>query len=113
MRSFLHQFLELYIVSLPIEGNLESYDVAWWVRSQDEFRKHPGCKLVSRHSMAVSGLFSSIHSGVSRNALFNCVSFTDSISSAIGIKDVLRFAATSERRCSRSFENSVGTLQIG
>ena len=78
MASFLDQFLELYIVSLPIEGDLQSYDVAWWVRFQDESRKRSCCKLVYRHSMAVCDLFSNIHLKVSRSIVFHRTPLTTS-----------------------------------
>jgi hypothetical protein len=114
--DFLHQFLEMRV--LPISGllkeqNLEMYDVAWWVRSQDESTKHSNCKDPDRHAANVRVLFSDIHSGVSRNIVFHYVPFTNSISSAIGIKDVALRAGTSERRCSRSFKSSVGRFQAG
>ena len=65
VRSFFHQYSELYVLSFPREGDLESYDIGWWVRCQDESRKHPSCRLTLRHSTAVSGLFSGTHSRVS------------------------------------------------
>jgi hypothetical protein len=104
--DFLHQFLEMYLLSisdkLSREQNLEMYDVVWWVRSQDESTKHSNCEDPNHHAFRVQNLFSIAHSSVSRNIIFHYMPFTNSISSAIGIKDVALFAGTSERRCSRS-----------
>jgi hypothetical protein len=103
--DFLHQFLEMPVypwLGLSMEQNLEMYDVAWWVRSQDESIKHSNCEDPTSHAYRVQGLFSYIHSWVSRNIVFHYMPFTNSTSSAIGIKDVALGAGTSERRCSRS-----------
>jgi hypothetical protein len=102
--DFLHQFLEMHLHfitnKLSREQNLEMYDIAWWVRSQDESTKHSNCENPNRHAHCVQDLFSDIHLGVSRNIVFHYIPFTNSISSAIGIKDVTLVAGTSERRCS-------------
>jgi hypothetical protein len=114
--DFLHQFLEMPVslrLRVLMEQNFEMYDVAWWVRSQDEVIKHPNCENPNHHAYRVQGLFSYIHSGVSRKIVFHYMSFTNSIFSAIGIKDVALFTGTSERRCSRSFKSSVGRFQAG
>jgi hypothetical protein len=114
--DFLRQFLEMPVsltLDLLTEQNFEMYDIAWWARSQDESTKHSNCEDPDRHTYRVRFLFSSIHWKVSRNIVFRYIPFTNSISSAIGTKDVALRAGTSERRCSRSFESSVGRFQAG
>jgi hypothetical protein len=100
--DFLHQFLEMFVYDrllLLMEQNFEMYDIAWWVHSQDESIEHPSCEEPNHHVNRIHNLFSNIHSRVSRNIVFHSMSFTNSVSSAIGIKDVALFADTSERRC--------------
>jgi hypothetical protein len=74
---FIHQFLEMfsdYWFSLLIEQNFEMYDVAWWVRSQEESIEHPNCEKPNRHVNRIHNLFSDIHLRVSRNIVFHHMS---------------------------------------
>ena len=101
--TFLHQFSEMAVLPLiqsPLfmEQNFNSCDVAWWVRSQDESTKHSNCKDPSLQVDRVQGLFTYVHSSVSRNVVFHYMPFTNSISSALGIEHVTLHADTSERR---------------
>ncbi|KAJ2916239.1 hypothetical protein MD484_g4173, partial [Candolleomyces efflorescens] len=61
-KHFLHRFFEIPNLPRHFEENVELYDVAWWVRSQDEFRMHPSCMDPDRHTLVVRKLFSVIHS---------------------------------------------------
>jgi hypothetical protein len=117
---FLHQFMEHFLPLMKwspffpdLEQTFDSYDVAWWVRSQDESFKHPNCLNPVQHDANVNHLFSRVHKMASRNIVFHQMPFTNSISSAVGIEDVALFAGTSERRCSRSLKNSAGRFQAG
>ena len=67
--TFLHQFLEIAIAILIasplfVEQNLDLYDVAWWVRSQEESNKHSNCKTSFYHITRVQSLFTYVHSSV-------------------------------------------------
>ncbi|KAJ2929844.1 hypothetical protein H1R20_g7227, partial [Candolleomyces eurysporus] len=72
---FLEQFLELdtpasgFIHSM--EQNLHLCDVAWWVRSQDEFTQDPNCKSLPIHVANVLWLFWDVHSAVKTIFLFH------------------------------------------
>ena len=67
--------------------NFELYDVAWWVRSQDELRRHSSCEDSNHHVRCVRELFSGIHSSVSRDTLdyMPMMPFTNSIPQCIGV----------------------------
>jgi hypothetical protein len=112
--NFLHRFMEQFRclmrggLFIGMEQEFDSYDVAWWVRSQHEFSKHPNCQFQSQHVKNVGYLFLAVHTMASRKIVFHYLQFTNSISSANGIKDVALLAGPSERRCARSFESSVG-----
>jgi hypothetical protein len=50
---FIHPSLEMHIypsLFRLMEENRELYDVAWWVRSQDESTKHSNRKNQTRHA---------------------------------------------------------------
>ena len=118
--NFLDQFMEHFLpltewgpLFIGMEQNFDSYDVAWWVRSQDAFTKHSDCEDCAPHVRNVRWLFFNAHSSVSRNVVFRRMLFTDSFSSALGIEHVTLDADTSEWRCSRNYESSVGRFQAG
>jgi aspartate carbamoyltransferase catalytic subunit len=118
--KFLDQFMEQVLclmvwgpLFISMEQKIGSYDVAWWVRSQDESFKHPNCQVRGQHVFNVESLFSTVHTKASRKIVFHYMPFTNSIFSVTGIEDVALFAGTPERRCSRSFKNSVGRFQAG
>ncbi|KAJ2913644.1 hypothetical protein MD484_g6790, partial [Candolleomyces efflorescens] len=61
---FLRQFFKLSVLPDPelFGENFELYDVAWWVRSQDELRRHSSCEDSNHYVRCVRELFSGIHS---------------------------------------------------
>jgi hypothetical protein len=79
-----------------MEQNLDWYDIAWWVRSQSEHVKEPRSK---EHVRNIQGVFLNVHQFVSGTIAIHRLSFSNFLSSAIGIGDVALFADTSERGC--------------
>jgi hypothetical protein len=76
--NFLDQFMEQFQrlmqwgpLFIGMEQKFGSYDVAWWVRSQDEFLKHPNCLSPIQHAVNVIYLFSTVHKMASRKIVFH------------------------------------------
>jgi hypothetical protein len=77
-----------------MEQNLDWYDIAWLVRSHDEYAKDS-----NEHAITLGIVFLLVHHFVSRTIRIHRSSFSNFLSSAIGIKDVALFAGTSEQGC--------------
>jgi hypothetical protein len=76
--KFLHQYMDQFQclmkwgpLFIGMEQKFNSYDVAWWVRSQDEFLKHPNCPNQAQHAVNVVYLFSRVHKMVSLKIVFH------------------------------------------
>jgi hypothetical protein len=73
-----------------MEQNLDWYDIAWWVRSQSE-------RATNTHVNNLQLFFIKVHPFVSGTIGIHRLSFSNFLSSAIGIGDVALFADTSEQ----------------
>jgi hypothetical protein len=78
MGVFLNHFFELepnFGLFFDSPFKPDSYDVAWWVRSQDEciFPEHSICRNEGQHVFAVQYLFSEVHLEVSWDIVSHCM----------------------------------------
>jgi hypothetical protein len=76
--KFLDQFMEQFQclmewgpLFIGMEQKTDAYDVAWWVRSQDESSNHPNCPDPTQHAVNVDYLFSTVHKMASRKIMFH------------------------------------------
>jgi hypothetical protein len=93
MDRFLHLGPLLRTQFISMEQNLDWYDIAWWVRSQSERAKD------SEYVENIQYIFLFVHQIVSGTIAIHRSSFSNFLSSAIGIEDVALFADTSEQGC--------------